>query len=73
MCDGHNHNLKVIYVADVGWNEEHVVRWCEDCGGVVVDRESDNRRFGKVVKMKFPELAYEHFRRAKENLSKGKV
>ena len=56
-----------VYVADVGWNEEHVVRWCADCGGVVVDRESDNRLFGKVVKMRFPKYAYEHFRKTREN------
>ena len=59
MCDLKNHNLEVIYVADAGWNEEHVVRWCIDCGAVVVDRESDNRRFGAVVSMRFPRHEYE--------------
>jgi hypothetical protein len=59
MCDLRNHNLRTIYVADNGWNEEHVVRWCEDCGAVVVDRESDNRRFGKIMKMKFPKILYQ--------------
>ena len=59
MCDLKNHNLEVIYVADGGWNEEHVVRWCRDCGAVVVDSESDNRLFGYVVKMRFPKFLYD--------------
>jgi len=60
MCDNHNHNLKVIYrTGEDAWNEEHVVRWCVDCGAVVVDRESDNRRFGTVVSMRFPRHEYE--------------
>lgn len=59
MCDLKNHNLEVVYVADVGWNEEHSVKWCRDCGAIVVDRESDNRRLGAVVKMQFPKFLYE--------------
>jgi hypothetical protein len=54
MCNLRNHNLQTIYHVDAGWNEEHVVRWCGDCGAIVVDRESDNRRFHPVMKMKFP-------------------
>jgi len=34
---------------------ESVVRWCPECGVVVVDREVDGRLMGSVVKMKFPE------------------
>ena len=58
MCDGKNHNLKVIYSVDVGYREEHVVRWCKDCGAVVVDQESDGILFGNIVKMKFPKSLY---------------
>lgn len=72
MCDGRHHNLQVIYEVDAGWNEEHVVEWCEDCGAVVVRRESDNRCFGDVVKMKFPKLLYEVIGIKRKNGSWGR-
>ena len=54
MCDGKNHNLKVI--ARFGNDmEEEVVRWCRDCGGVVVDLDFDGRtRPGYIRKMQVP-------------------
>ncbi len=66
MCDGRNHNLIVIYSTCDAWNEERVVRWCTDCGAVVVDRESDGRLFGKIVKMKFPKVTYDLIKRKKQ-------
>jgi hypothetical protein len=56
MCDGHNHNLEVIYKAEpLAWPVAHVVRWCRDCGAVVVDAEGDGRTYpGNVMEMKFP-------------------
>lgn len=37
----------------------HVVRWCEDCGAVVGDVESDERiNAGGLFKMKFPYFPY---------------
>jgi hypothetical protein len=54
MCDGSNHNLKIIYI-DHGLFNETVVRWCEDCGAVVVDKDVDGRTYtGYVRKMQFP-------------------
>lgn len=54
MCDGSKHNLKVIYV-DNCINSERVVRWCADCGAIVVDVDVDGRTYpGLVMKMKFP-------------------
>jgi len=63
-CDGKNHNLIEIFRR---WNFEDaadVVRWCQDCGAVVVDtdlniRWKSPRPFtktmpGNVMKMKFP-------------------
>lgn len=38
----------------MGWNVDHVVRWCPDCGAVAIDKESDGRLMGTVVPMKFP-------------------
>jgi uncharacterized radical SAM superfamily protein len=54
MCDRIHHNLKTIYTADVGWNEDHVVKWCVECGVVVVDLESDNRIFRRLLKTNIP-------------------
>ncbi len=42
MCDGRNHPLEVIYEHEQG-DESHVVRWCPDCGSIVVDFEMDGR------------------------------
>jgi len=54
MCDGTNHDLKVIY-SNSGYDSAHVVRWCVDCGAVVVDLEFDGRtRPGGIMKMRFP-------------------
>lgn len=55
MCDKTNHNLIEIYRD--GWEDEPnaVVRWCEDCGAIVVDGEMDGRTSpGAVRKMLFP-------------------
>lgn len=57
MCDGKNHNLKIIYRHNRQCdNGENVVRWCKDCGSVVVDIDVDNRTVnaGGVVKMEHP-------------------
>jgi len=35
---------------------ESVVRYCPECGAIVIDREVDGRIMGSVVKMKFPEI-----------------
>jgi hypothetical protein len=48
--------LKELFNTDMGWNTEASVKWCPICGAIVVDKESDNRRFGQYVKMKFPEI-----------------
>ncbi len=48
------HNLIVI-----SWNgpdcEQEIVRWCRDCGAVVVDLDADGRTNpGAILKMRFP-------------------
>lgn len=56
MCDGHNHNLTEIYynIIDHIGNSESV-KWCKNCGSVVVDIDSDGKTFsGRVMSMKFP-------------------
>ena len=36
--------------------EERSVKWCQECGAVVVDKEFDGRFAGSVVPMKFPKV-----------------
>ena len=55
MCDGSFHNLIKIVEYDVTTMDSKVVRWCMDCGAVVVDRDYDGRTNpAAIVKMKFP-------------------
>lgn len=54
MCDGINHNLIAIY-SDHAIGHEEVVRWCEDCGAVVVDLDVNGvTQSGGIKKMMFP-------------------
>jgi hypothetical protein len=55
MSDHCNHNLIVIYTDPAGHDEEHVVRWCDQCGSIVVDIDYDGRtRAGGIMEMKSP-------------------
>lgn len=59
MCDFKNHNLIEIYT-DGYYHERNVVRWCEDCGAIVVDTDADGRIYtGRIMKMKFPKSVYD--------------
>jgi len=42
MCNGRDHNLKAIFGSG-SRDERAVVRWCLDCGSVVVDLDVDGR------------------------------
>lgn len=55
-----DHRLTVISRRDSGGpGISMVVRWCEDCGAVVIDVDVDGRRqAGDVMPMRFPALAY---------------
>lgn len=53
MCDGKKH--KLIEILRTGNDIETVVRWCKDCGAIVVDGELDGRVApGRVMPMRFP-------------------
>jgi valyl-tRNA synthetase len=55
MCDGKNHPLVEVSRTNVTWDVVDVVRWCPDCGAIVVDVEIDGRVSpGEVMKMRFP-------------------
>ena len=44
-----------IYRVGSDHDVEDVVKWCTNCGAVVIDGEYDNRTApGKVMKMRFP-------------------
>ena len=58
-CRKGYHELTEIYRAHRldDYDEEHVVRWCKECGAVVVDADYDGRTYaGKIMKMKFPKI-----------------
>jgi valyl-tRNA synthetase len=55
-----DHKLKFIasYMDYRIMGASRVIRWCEDCGAVVVDLDCDGRTHpGDVMEMKFPVLA----------------
>lgn len=62
-CKKGNHDLQAILRLDAGYNADYVVRWCEQCGSVVVDGGFDGRtNAGQFVKMKYPILFRETFK-----------
>lgn len=55
MCKAGKHNLIVIYSHARAYFESPTVRWCENCGAVVVDMDVDGRTFaGNIMPMRFP-------------------
>ncbi len=62
MCDGKNHPLIDIYESSEYYGASEVVRWCPDCGAIVIDIDVDGRvahRPGGVMKMRFPSIIRE--------------
>lgn len=55
-CENGQHNLLEIFRSLHSWDgTEKVVRWCDNCGAVVVDIDVDNRISpGAGQKMMFP-------------------
>jgi hypothetical protein len=62
-CSGGKHDLAVIFerhdkTAPDAFN---VVRWCANCGAIVVDDDVDGRTApGGYMPMKFPRIALAH-------------
>lgn len=53
-CKKGIHDLIKIYV-DAKWDSDNVVRWCKNCGGIVVDVDYDGRTHpGRIMNMRFP-------------------
>lgn len=59
-CKNKDHLLRTIY-KDVRFGDEvAVVRWCENCGAIVVDLDYDGRTYpGYYGKMKQPKATKE--------------
>lgn len=58
MCDKINHSLKVIMRVSDSYDEGKVVKWCTDCGAIVIDGEYDGRtRAGIHMVMTLPKSA----------------
>lgn len=52
------HPLKVISIKASSYDVDQVIRWCPECGAIVIDADCDGRTFpGKVMEMKLPKLA----------------
>jgi len=59
-CKKGNHPLIEINNFSIGYGGYEVVRWCPECGAVVVDIDVDNRTMpGRVMKMKWPKVLKE--------------
>lgn len=64
------HPLKTIYTDSDGFVDV-VIRWCPECGAVVVDNDVDGRVYpGKIMPMKLSNL-YVAMRRAETGESVG--
>lgn len=62
-CKLGKHDLIEISRSTDMFHISEVVRWCRNCGSIVIDNEMDGRvNPGQVMKMKFPELFKEKFK-----------
>lgn len=59
LCKRGKHSLIVVYYEGSDENRaQPVVRWCEDCGAVVVDVDFDGRTHpGRLMQMKVPNVS----------------
>lgn len=58
VFDSQEHALTPIYTRGSGEGEAIVVRWCDKCGAVVVDHDTDGRTYpGYYSRMRFPQMA----------------
>lgn len=60
LTNGHHtsESLEVVYEDGVENHSSAVVRWCRECGAVVVDVDVDNRTYpGRIKPMQFPRVS----------------
>ena len=59
-CKKGNHKFAEIYSKETGPSTREVVRWCVECGSVVVDADCDGRTNpGHIMNLKSPKIAKE--------------
>ena len=57
-----DHDLEVIAFTSYGNDTQEVVRWCLNCGAVVVDSQVGGQTLpGRFMKMKLPTISREAF------------
>jgi len=55
--------LETIMSSNDGYSEDYVVRWCPECGAIVVDAEFEGRTSpGQIMDMKLPNYVKETVR-----------
>ena len=61
-CIKGDHKLVEIFSARHPWDESYeTVRWCSNCGAVVIDVDFDGRvNPGGTMKMKFPKITKDY-------------
>lgn len=60
-CKKGLHPLKVISVIQLGMDEEKVIRWCPECGAIVIDHDIDGRTMpGYYKKLQYPNITKKH-------------
>lgn len=54
-----NHDLIEISSKVGMYSEEYIVRWCTECGAIVIDEEIDGKIMhpGGIMKMKYPKIS----------------
>ena len=58
LCDKGLHDYVKIYEDEKLYDQTNVVRWCQQCGAVVVDVICDNRTIpGRIKKLALPNIA----------------
>ena len=56
-CRKGKHPLIELTRTFIGYGGDEVVRWCPECGSVVIDVDVDNRTMpGKIMKMRHPRV-----------------
>lgn len=60
-CKQGVHPFEIIAKFENCWHETKVVRWCPECGAVVVDLVYDGRtKPGYYRKLQYPNIVYKH-------------
>jgi hypothetical protein len=66
-CNGQHDLLRIMIKPTGDPGVEHVTRWCQNCGAIVVDVDVDGRtQPGAGSSMNFPRITHAHNRGAQD-------